>query len=617
MTQVWRPFPQAEVIVTHSGTDYTLDSLSIEVRRHENGFDTATVVLHDGAGRYSKVWFNKVTVGDAIEIKQRDKSESWKTILDGTTRRVEPSLSENGRLLNVKCDGSGYGLNMMKCGEEYGTESSNATLDTIREMVKDASHGVIPKWTNCLLGSATATGFSYTTYVEAITGSIKYVYFPYKPCDKTINDICDIVQAIKGTNAGPHWIVDTSGRFLLTTVGAHSAAGDNPAQYWPTWWRTDQTGSTLVEGLDFANLRFQHLTKQTNYILYHGRFKRPNDGDFWTENAHALWGVSGSTVSSDAVNYKVGSDSIKGAFAGAGPGIIIYYPSANDLAMDFTKIGGKHNIPHISFWCRRDAACTSFEIRLVSFDGGITERYNLPLQSLGFMPTAGTWYYFSLPVGPYSFPEGVEGFTLDWIPDGILGGDWSEIDGIWFYGGVAGGNQELWVDGLNINGWVLRGARQTAAYSATDPCKMELITDEVAKDDSLSASDDSRLIGRLAYAEYLRQSSTPIVGTFTTPIANDILPGQLVHLHAQETSSGSFHTNKNFRVTRVIHTISDQGFYTIWDVTDDLKNANPRPIPTQLNTLLGAVRPEFQDRQASSIKTREIDITQPILEKTY
>jgi len=52
-------------------------------------------------------------------------------------------------------------------------------------------------------------------------------------------------------------------------------------------------------------------------------------------------------------------------------------------------------------------------------------------------------------------------------------------------------------------------------------------------------------------------------------------------------------------------------------VTDDVKNAHTRASWTDYHKLKEAERPEFQDRQATSIKMREIDITIPKLIKTY
>jgi hypothetical protein len=77
--------------------------------------------------------------------------------------------------------------------------------------------------------------------------------------------------------------------------------------------------------------------------------------------------------------------------------------------------------------------------------------------------------------------------------------------------------------------------------------KIKVITDNIAKDDSLVASDDTGVMARMAYAELLRAQTTPMTGTFTTPIAPDALAGQLIHVHAKKKSDGTFAIDKNFK----------------------------------------------------------------------
>ena len=609
MPQTWKSLPEAKVVVTHSAVDYIFTPQSLAVRRHENGFDTTTFILDDTEAQN---YVDKLATDDVVVISQRDASESWVPILSGVIRRVEPFLPAN--LLKVECDGAGYGLNMSVCGQEYGSESTNPTLDTIKVMVEDATNGIAPKWINKLLGTAIDSGYNYTTQIETITGSIKYLYFPFKPCDKTINDICDIVQAIKGASAGPHWIVDTSKRLCIATVGAHGAPAST---YWPIWWRTNLAGSTLVEGEDFLNFMFENLAKEANYILYHGLFKRPCTGDFWTENSSSLWGKDSKTnLANDnsAGNFKLGVYSIKADNVGYSPyNLFCWYPNACDLAWDVTKWGGKHNIPSLNVWLKHDyGTSTNPQLRLFMSTGITTGASFDDYFYASFYPSDNVWRNCNFQIGLYAHQG--ENATV-WTPVGAP--SWSNINyiGFLFIKDVSEVVTE-WIDGLQLNGWILRGARQSAVYSSSDPLKLKVITDDVAKDDS-GKIDDSGTIGRLAKAELLRSKTTPIVGMFTIPMANDLLPGQLIHLHAKEKSDGTFRIDSDFRVLALTHNVELSGFTTTVEVTSDIINARARPLPTQMNTILAAVRPEFQDRQASSIKTREIDITQAILENSY
>jgi len=619
----WHEASRFKAVVTHGGSDYTFDAhcKNILVMGRENGFDIGTVVLEDSKAHN---YISRIDADDAVKIYEQNKGDAaWTTLLSGIIRRAEPLLNVQGNLLKIECDGAGWGLGAMLCADEYGTESSNSGLDTVKTIIEDNGNGIIDAWTNEIFNTGTSSGHNYTTFIEAIAGSISYVYFPYKPAYKAINDVCDIIQAIKGTNAGPHWIVDTSDRFLLTTIGAHSVAGDNPAQYWSTWWRTDQAGSTLVEGVDFADFKFQKLAKAANYVLYHGKFRRPINGDVWTENSHASWGTTGasSTVGSSATcvvdSWSIDCTNVTGAQTGT-----FFYPSTQDLAFDLTAFGGTYNSGELHFYAELSyvgVAPTMLEVRLWTSAGNYYSS-NILAEVTG--QATGVWKHFILPVGPTGVHNERFGDFTGWSSTGAPA--WTNINAIEFaftVGGAGFNATSFLVDGLCFAGHVLRGARQAAAFSATDKMKTVLITDQVAKGDTCKAgtpgTTDTGLMARLCKAEYLRQSTTPVIATFTTPIAPDLLPGQMIHCHAKETAGGSYNIDSDYRVLYFTHNVSDVGAVTQWVATSDVKNANPRPLPTQLNVLLGAVRPEFQDRQASSLKTRDIDITQTILEESY
>jgi len=535
-----------------------------------------------------------------------------------------------GNIIKVECDGAGYGLGVMLCGDEYGTDSANSGLDTIKTIIEDNSNGIVDAWTNNVLGDTvgpTASGYSYTTQIETIAGTIGYIYFPYKPCTKAINDVCDIVQAIKGTNAGPHWIVDTSNRVLLTTIGAHATPADS---YWKTYWNITSEASTLTEGKDFTKFRFNTLSKEANYVLYHGPMVKPLVPDIWSNNNSANWGVNAYLAKADdAVDYQVGTHSISLTTQNYdGPPkkhAVAYYPSSMDLGLNINAMGGEYTAPTFHAWAMMDAAfyadtdndyCFAFFTSATDFYYTVDQYGAGPTRRM--FGNSDEWVEFTFPVGsnwnlqPSNLPKWIWGFNRVGTPS------WTNINavGVDFFFGNNG--LEGWIDGVYLGGSVQRAARQVVAYTAADPCKIKLITDSVAKDDTLNAADDSGLIGRLLYAEYLRSSSTPTVGSFTTKdMIPNLLPGQLIPLEAKKRVDGTYKIDDTFRALRVIHNIVGNSYSTTVEVTDDLKNANPRPVPSQYNALLGAVRPETQDRQASSIKLRDIDITQSILEKSY
>lgn len=618
--------PQPKLVITHSAVDYTLSQymMDAKITRRENGVDVATILLAD---TLSNLYDGKLDEDDDVEISIKDQSAAaYTTLFDGVASMALPSLTPLD-VVTLKCDGAGYPLMRMNCGEQYGTESVNPTLDTLSEILTDATNGVVPAWVNKLGIDAGVSGYSLTTEVEAIAGSIRYLYFPYQPADKTISNVCEIVQALKGTNPGPHWMVTTGGKLLVSTIGTHHAAA--VTEGWTNYYGGSQALSTVEQGIDFKTFHCQHLAKEANYILYHGKFRKPGSGDVWTNGNAANWDTSvvnaawQCTMSdeSGAGLFVVGSNSLEAYGDTNGQSFDFMYPSSKDATWDLTKIGGEHNIPSINFYMQCDANVDRTgnypEIVLAKYTepGGVPVLDGQATYLGPSLPTDDRWYHFNFPIGPYwkSANKDWEG----WHPRNTPG--WIDIDGVYFRAdSKAGVRGKVYIDGLQINGYVLRGARE-AVYSAGNPCKMKVVTDDEGKDDTIVASDDTGTMAQLAYAEYLRSSSTPRVGNFMIPLLKDLWPGMFMHVHAKKKADGTFTVDDDFRVTKLMHhiTADTKGCATTVQVTDDVKNANARASYNDLNRVLRAVRPEFQDRQATSVKMREIDITQAVLEKNY
>jgi len=240
--------------------------------------------------------------------------------------------------------------------------------------------------------------------------------------------------------------------------------------------------------------------------------------------------------------------------------------------------------------------------------------------TLGSHLVADKWRHVVMPVGPYANSYPYSGTDL--VADKAGNGDWADIDYIVFgFMNNAANAAKMYIDGLKFNGWVLRAARQTAAYSSSDPVKMKVVTDDVAKDDLLRSgtpgTTDLGTMARMCKAEYLRASTTPLVGKYTTPMIKDLWPGMLMHVHAKKKSDGTFNVDSDMRVVKLVHTMSDVGFLTTCHVTSDVKNSHARVAYNDLNRVLADARPEYQDKQTTTIKMREIDITQTIFEETY
>jgi len=624
-----KSLPQIKLTVTTGGVAYVIDSLlSGKIIRNENGFDTGTFTIGDAAGtdpcRYYPA---KIASGSLVKCEMKDGSETvWTTVFNGVARFVYVKMSDQGWSLDLKCDGAGYGLGESAVGEEYGTESRNPTLDTISEILTDANHGIIPAWTNSILGNTgNASGYAYTfANVEAIAGSMKYVYLPFKPCHKAIGDVCDLLQAIKGANAGPHWIVGTDDKFRLKTVGSDQAG-------WDDYYGGSQAAATLEQGVDFLSYDIQDLTKEANYILYHGAFRKPGNGDLWTENNAGLWDVPAGgfvTLSNEGPDtiMKVGHYSLK-ALVNIQDIASEYwfYPATQNADWDLTRIGGSYTIPTFSFWARRNAALTlaaSPDWMGVLFvtNLGAAISYSASIDLTKFLPEVDKWYNISFGIGP-NWQQFESNSAFGRLEPSGGGGQWDHINWIGFIIVNKPVNSALYIDGVQFNGYVLRGAKE-AGIGANNKLKLKVITDDMGKDDTMRfgtpGTTDLGVMAQLAKAELFRCKTTPLVGEIRVPYLYDLLPGQLLHIHAKKTVSGTFNIDRDMRATT--HEIDfdcSTGFISRISVTSDVINSYPRMAWTNINKIQAAARPEFQDRQASSLKTREIDVTQTILEETY
>jgi hypothetical protein len=595
----------------------------IDVYRRENALDTAQVVYGDDA---NYVWTDEADVDTQLQIYLNYKEiEDPPTnyVFNGTIDDVIPNVGPNGDLTTFKARSVGRSLVNMLCGQEYGVNSVNPSLDTLLEIIDNASNGIVPKWVESILGSATASGYTLgsTTYVADIkdaTNPLQYVYFPFKSALTCLNDLIDLVTAqmrnAGSPTAGPHWTVTPAGELCIATVAAHETA---VTPVWPTYWNTLAADSTFTVTTDMTVSSFIKQSQEANYILYAGNLAKPGNRDVWTENNSGAWSVTGTggpTVTDEAVTYLINSYSIQ-IDTGADPGggtALAKYPDAGGLALDIENWGGRYSIPmfHCYLYCEANIGRTAGASPVIDFYTSAGNYYSYTIGS--FLPRDQVWYKVSLPLGAYAS----EHWTADDSVATVNGApDWGNINWMLFEFGSSDANAATcYIDGMHFTGYLLRGAKQ----SSQDYYKIKLITDDVGKDDSGEASDDTFPMARYAYAELSRASTTPITGKIKVPARPTIMGGQLCHIHALPISdTESYRIDSDFRITEHHLHMGLDGFFSYLTVTDDVTNGRPMASYSAYNTMMKATTPEFQNRQISSIKTRLLDVSQTILEKSY
>lgn len=593
--------------LTLGASEYTNYLVSAKVTRNENGFDTATIVLPD-----TSIYPGTVTQGTTVLLEAKDSTDgSYTTLFVGTVRFVIADISDSNTL-TLSCLSIGAGLSEMVVGSDYGYQSTNI-LDSITEIVTDATDGIIPNYVQKILGGDSSNYAFDTTKVETISDKITYINFPYKPADKCLNDLCDLVTAVRAGSSGPHWIVTYSGgtNYLRLKYVDGTQVG------WTKYYGDSQANATLTYGTDYTKINLEKMAPEANYILYYGSWRKPSDGDSWTEgNMSFAWPdprrwweialLGDADVTDDDTIYKVGSKSIKLYTTAADAGGTwwvepFYLPS---FSWDLQTVFSPTNIPSVNFYTRRGTGMSEAEIWLLTSDPNTpdwSDRFVYNFYS--DLTDVDTWYHINLPCGDY-IPEGDEKTSNKWTEVGSP--DWSDIKGIIFYALCPGATHgQLWIDGLHIGGAKVCRVAALSDYTGVIT-RQRLIVDDVGKDDSLVASDDSGLMAQMAYSELLRLRTTPVVGTVVTPMIKDLLPGQWLYIQATD-----------YRVTKITHTIDATNYLSNIDVTSDVVNARSRPRFEDLNKQFAAIRPEWQDRQASNIKAGSVDWRITRLVKTY
>jgi len=614
--------PRFKVTITHSAVDYVYENEAfptITVTRVENGIDVATLHMADFQSEKYEVVMSH---GDAIKIEfKNDDNDTYKEIFDGIIESEEAVTTPTGVMLQLECAGCGYGFMRTVCGEEYGAMSNKPTVNTGNEIITDATHGIVPLWVNKILGTASASGYNYNTSVAGLTENIDYLYYPYVPCHEALNTLMDVETAIKGSGvASTHWRVDTNNYLLVKLLTGSIAPG---VATWYKYYNNSASDATVEEGVDFAAYHFQKLEPEANYILYHGRLVKPM-GERWTEGTDAdtaYWTANGTASVTDQAAQVVGATSIELGIVAPGEDWVRCPQSDQNWEID--KWGGVYNIPYIEFYhyYPSGSGLLVVDLRLVTGAVGNADYFHID----NILPaTQDVWQLVRFPIGPYHMlasqgeNEGWSGWSVS------NNADWNDIDSIYFFvdsAEVGAGNDGFcYVDNLHFSGWILRGAKATTNITDHD-VRFKVITDNVAKDDTGSSGNpgttDTGLMARLAYAELLRSITTPTVGWFVIPMAKELKPGHWVHVHAKKKAGGSFTIDKDFRVTKVAHAITENGCLSQVHVTDDTVNSRPRTAFDDFNYAMSLARPEFQDRQSISYKTRDIDITQALLEESY
>lgn len=457
---------------------------------------------------------------------------------------------------------------------------------------------------------------------------------------------------------GLHWIVDNNGDILVAPVGNHNVAGKDGSHMvsakWPTYAITESEDhmASIIAKTDMISDQFKLDIPKWNFVLVSGKFQLPSD-DLWCESVNG-WiaeatgqnaNMDNSYAFFDSDIFIMGTGSIKmNAKTGTlnPPANHNYFRPfhADDPAkvIDFTKlIGGPRSKVDIMFegmtsstslqtirlYCVPEAKIVEYNNSYHQFPWPFSptdehgQHSNLKNGSnwVFVNPDGGLQDYFERDISAELSSEN-EFFSIDvpvtssdvvtrtghWNPHG--GADWSKVNFIGFThkpaSSLSDGN--LWIDDLNIQGVVIRGA-YTQDSVTTYGCRMLSLKDSMAYTDSLSEDDDTGPLAQLCLYELLRGRIPVLTGSVVLPMYAIIKPGQLIHVYANLQSGGTYKIDIDMRITKVTHRFAIKGALTEIALTSDIQNSIPIDTKDPYSILVRTMIPDSQSRTHGSLRT--------------
>lgn len=609
--------PDYKVSITHSGTsiDYIGEFSKLQVTRRENNYDTAHLFCNNNN---SKFYTSLVNVLDEVKVYFKDglKTATYTQVFGGHARQANPMFTkDSGYLLELKCKGYGAALEETHCNIDYGLESSQSSLHHIKLIISD----LVDNYINKSLGSGGgSTGHSIarssggggvaSTIADLYSATeIKYINNPYRANIEVLDQVLDLSSAIgAGSTAGGHWIVDNAKNLLVNTIGAH----ENTTE-WPDWWNTNQVGSTLTQGIDFVDFKILDKSEEfANKIIVITDFRRPSY-DYWTEtNITTHWNAAEQiNVTSDAATFNVGANSLKLECAAA---LTAGYAnmSAGATVWNIDKWGSSKTIPRCNFFFNKSGNVAENNTFLMFYTTGYkTDFFYTPFCTSS--APDNQWVYASVPIGDNWKSEADK--SIDWKSSGAP--DWSSIAGVTFQLGGAAIAPVIYIDDFHFTGKIIREAKNSTNITANNEYQKVFIARN-SMDDSCIASDDTGMVGRIAYSELLRRQSLPYSITFTTYLQPSMMAGQKCHIHALKKMDGTYTIDTDMRMTEIQHIMENSGAFSIVTATTDLLNSRAISTPDQYSTIMENTlinSKEAKDMRAGA----EVDLTIPVLSKDY
>lgn len=655
--------------ITSDSTEITGEAIQTIIHRPLNAVSMCKLVANN---RHGVNFIDNLDTFDTLEVRFYYRGVDptvpiKEVVFEGTVEEAGTKLDHiGGEVTTATAYGYGRALRNTHCAVDYGVESANSTIDTPSEILSDLITNRINKNFD---GAATGYAINSTSILTMNNPSIGYLKGGYRKNTDIINEVMLAYQAYQDGSAGCHWFVDPWKILRVDQIGNHTVSTTNWPTYWKTTQAAstlqdgDFTGSFTKQAKGYANkiilctdLRkpaYDYWTEDSGGQALWGRYHLTSLTDSAAEyivGSHSLlattdganqgyWWFPASSLSGDAAaaqkdvsvttatNFKVGDSvrlwdntplsenatiaSIAGTTLTMVDNLTNAYAVANsahctkNLGWDLSKLGSEESVPTIKFYYQKDTNITELNTWIRLFTTAYDTDYFYATFCNWHSDPDDEWVHVTLPIGTYH-KTSEENKQFRWQENGAP--DWTNINGLCFTTGLAGGDGELYLDDLHITGKLIREAYNSTEIAANAEVQ-KIVHMNTSVNDSLKVADDTGTAARLAYAELLTAQATPYVGQIICPLIPDILPGQLIHIHHNKRLDGTtYRINSDFRVQNIVHNFQLPKPTTTLDVTSDVINTFAKGHDASPSANLSALhRLVYVDPEAKSLKTTGID----------
>jgi hypothetical protein len=485
-------------------------------------------------------------------------------------------------------------------------------------------------------------------------GGVKFPFYDGLSALQELVKLSSAARILAGDLTGLQWIVDVNCNLLIAPINQHHVQGKDSSHYIDTngGWN-DSITHVLAVRQDMISEAFKTEICKANLVLISGVFKSPKIDDYYTDIGSldysdigfecdntglyiATWrqyrdwivkkilppdddydvDTSADTMSYDASNAQYGNVALKmnnhknthvAQFVLKYPINISKFITDNGLTIAFAFKHGGYTTKQMVRLYKALTQARSEEIQ-AEYPSIYSSWEAVEIDWQGI-----DWYsYFQCNMtdngddnwGSQSILVTLKDLSgsAKWNQHGNITWDQAQYIGIVYTNTdyISSGVANCWIDNLVINGKVIRGAADTDKIDDYG-CRMLTIKDSIAQEYSLTITDDSGPLARIALYELSRNRLNLTTGKVVVPmdVGYSYMAGQLINIKTDAWTGDG----KKFRIVELRFIFSKKGAAVELSLTDDIWNSVPLNTSSEFNKIVKMTDPDYQTRTYASLKS--------------